>query len=185
MPTGGAIGAGRVDGRESLLAHAEALHHLARHLVRDRAQAEDLVQETYARAFRALPRMEPGSGSRAWLCRILRNAHLDACRRERRSPFDRDASPADAAERARPADGALRGDAELEMLRAVVAREISSALQRLPEGARLVVLLDAEGFSEEEIAEAMDCPAGTVKSRLSRGRAELRELLADYRRQER
>ncbi len=175
---GGAAGSGRAD----LLSHADALYRLARHLARDPADAEDLVQESYARAFRALDRFSPGSDLRAWLFRILRNAFLDTCRRERRSPLDPEADAEAAAARPGPEDGALRGDRELERLRGIVGAEIEAALRLLPEDARLVVLLDLEGLAEAEIAEVMDCAPGTVKSRLSRSRAALRERLADYRR---
>jgi RNA polymerase sigma-70 factor (ECF subfamily) len=173
---------GAREGAGDPLRHADALYHLARHLARDAAEAEDLVQETYARAFRALERFSPGTDLRAWLFRILRNAFLDTRRRESRSPLDPDADPEAAARRPSPDDGALRGDRELERLRGIVGTEIEAALRQLPEEARLVVLLDLEGLAEAEIAEVMGCAVGTVKSRLSRGRAALRELLADYRR---
>lgn len=164
------------------LAYADALYNLARHLAHDAADAEDLVQETYARAFRSMGRFSAGTNLRAWLFRILRNAHLDTRRRANRSPFDPDADLDAAVEHPAPHDGALRGDQELERLRGVVGAEIEAALRQLPEEARLAVLLDTEGFTEAEIAEVMGCAVGTVKSRLSRSRAALRERLADYRR---
>ncbi|HSB19608.1 MAG TPA: sigma-70 family RNA polymerase sigma factor [Anaeromyxobacteraceae bacterium] len=175
-------GGAREGANEDPLRHADGLYQLARHLARDAADAEDLVQETYARAFRAMERFSPGTDLRAWLFRILRNAFLDTRRRESRSPLDRDADLEAVAERPAPEEGALRGDRELERLRGIVGSEIEAALRQLSEEARLVVLLDLEGLAEAEIADVMGCAAGTVKSRLSRGRAALRELLADYRR---
>lgn len=173
---GGAAGAGG-----DPLDHLEALHHLARHLTRRPADAEDLVQETYARALRGQARLAPGADLRAWLFRILRNAFLDGRRREARSPIE--PAPAEGAQDGSPASGgALRGEAELEQLRRVVGTEIEAALQGLPEEGRTVVLLDLEGLGEAEIAEVMGCARGTVKSRLSRARAALRERLAEYRR---
>jgi RNA polymerase sigma-70 factor (ECF subfamily) len=163
------------------LQHAGALLHLARFLTRDAPEAEDLVQETYARAFRALARGAPGGELRPWLFRILRNAFLDTRRRDRRSPIEPDDGHAE--DRPQPEDGALRGDRELERLRGVVGAEIEGALRSLSEDARQVVLLDQEGLGEVEIAEVMGCAPGTVKSRLSRARAALRERLADYRRE--
>jgi RNA polymerase sigma-70 factor, ECF subfamily len=172
--SGGAAGAGG-----DPLVHLDALHNLARHLTHRPADAEDLVQETYARALRARAGLAPGADLRAWLFRILRNAFLDGRRREARSPID----PAPGGTEA-PAAGErlLRGDAELEQLRRVVGSEIEAALRALPEDGRTVVLLDLEGLGEAEIAEVMGCPRGTVKSRLSRARAALRERLAEYRR---
>jgi RNA polymerase sigma-70 factor (ECF subfamily) len=166
------------------LAYLDALHRLARHLVRGSAEAEDLVQETYARALRAAPRLPAGADLRAWLFRILRNAFLDGRRREARSPIDPAADgDIDAVEAVRgPKDGALRGDAELEVLRRVVGEEIEAALRALPEEGRTVVLLDLEGLAEEEIALVLGCPKGTVKSRLFRARCALRARLAEYRR---
>jgi RNA polymerase sigma-70 factor (ECF subfamily) len=162
------------------LAHLDALYRLARHLARGGAEAEDLVQETYMRAFRSASTFAPGSDLRAWLFRILRNAWLDLRRREGRAPVDPQAD-AEAVPAGGP-DGWLRGDAELERLRRVVGEEIEAALRALPEEARMVVLLDLEGFTEGEMAEVMGCAPGTVKSRLSRARAVLRARLAEYRR---
>jgi RNA polymerase sigma-70 factor (ECF subfamily) len=169
------------------LVHADGLYRLARHLCRTGADAEDLVQETYVRAFRALERADlpPGSDQRAWLFRILRNAFVDLERRARRSPI----GPGDGDEAAdgttAPDDAWLRGDVELDRMRGLVAGEIEAALRALGEDARTLILLDLEGFSEAELGQAMGCARGTVKSRLSRARAALRERLAEYGRVER
>ncbi len=165
-------------GREAL-AHTDALYNLARYLTGKDADAEDLVQETYVRAFGAADRFVAGSNLKAWLFRILRNAFIDATRRRRRQPPGAELTDEIAAGDA-GGDGALRGDAELERLRTVVGQEIEEALMSLSEDGRMVVLLDLEGLSEAEIAEVTGCPAGTVKSRLSRARAALRERLRDY-----
>jgi RNA polymerase sigma-70 factor (ECF subfamily) len=156
---------------------------VARRLTRRPADAEDLVQETYARALRGAARFTPGTDLRAWLFRVLRNAFLDGRRREARGlPIDGDADPDLAPQPGAAAEGWLRGDAELERLRRVVGEEIEEALRALPEDARTVVLLDLEGLGEAEIAEVMGCAPGTVKSRLHRARAALRARLAEYRR---
>ncbi len=165
------------------LAHADALYNLARYLTGNRADAEDLVQETYARAYRALQRFAPGTDLKAWLFRILRNAFLDVRRRSARSPIDEQASAeGDADAPAAGEDAWLRGDADLERMRGLVGAEIEAALASLQEDSRTIVLLDLEGFTEAEVAAVMGCPTGTVKSRLSRARSVLRERLADYRR---
>ncbi len=164
------------------LAHLDALFRVARRLTGRTADAEDLVQETYARALRGAGGFAPGTNLKAWLFRVLRNAFLDTRRKEGRSPVDAAADPDAAAGVPEAGEGWLRGDAELERLRGVVGEEIEEALRALPEEARTVVLLDVEGFGEAEIAEVMSCAPGTVKSRLSRARAALRVRLAEYRR---
>ncbi len=163
------------------LVHLDALRRVALRLTRRPGDAEDLVQETYLRAYRGADRFLPGTSLRAWLCRVMRNAFLDGRRREGRNPVDAVADLEEVAA-AEHGGGLLRGDAELDLLRRVVASEIEGALRSLPEDARMVVLLDVEGFAEAEIAVALDCAPGTVKSRLHRARLALRRRLADYRR---
>ena len=166
-------------GREAL-AYADTLYNLARYLTRNPSDAEDLVQETYARALGAAHQFTPGTNLKAWLFRILRNTYLSQYRHERHNPtvggLDTVAPAAQAAE---PAQW-LRGDLELDRLRKVVGEEIERALMSLSEEARTVILLDLEGLTETEVAQVVGCAVGTVKSRLARGRAALRALLQDY-----
>jgi RNA polymerase sigma-70 factor (ECF subfamily) len=162
------------------LAHLDALYRLARHLTNDDEDAEDLVQETYARALGKRAQFVPGSNVRAWLFRILRNLYVDGWRRSKARPEREhlgDEEPPEIAGRHREV---LRGDEELDRLRRVVAEDIEAALQALSVDARTIVLLDHEGLSYEELAEVLGCEIGTVRSRLSRARARLRELLGDY-----
>jgi RNA polymerase sigma-70 factor, ECF subfamily len=162
------------------LAYVDALHNLARHLTGNQADAEDLVQETYARALRAEAQFTPGTNLKAWLFRILRNTFVSSYRRRRRDPTVAGLDPIEA-ESAGALDQAwLRDDVELDRLRKVVAEEIEAALMTLSEDARTVILLDLEGFTEVEVGEVLGCPVGTVKSRLSRARAALRLKLRDY-----
>jgi RNA polymerase sigma-70 factor, ECF subfamily len=166
-------------GREAL-AYADTLFNLARYLTGKEADAEDLVQETYARALRAADQFTPGTNLKAWLFRILRNTFLSEYRRRRHSPVvggldtvEPTVEPA--------ADAAwLLGDLELDRLRAIVAEEIEAAMLALSEEARLVILLDLEGLTEVEVGQVLGCPVGTVKSRLARARATLRQKLRDY-----
>jgi RNA polymerase sigma-70 factor, ECF subfamily len=176
-------GTRRDDPGQLLLGLADVLYDLAWHLTRDRGEAEDLVQEAFARALRAWSQFEPGTDLKAWVLRILRNAWLDRCRHERRSPVS-PAAGEDPEEGAPPPaeDGSLRGDVELGRLRGLVARDIENALSGLGEEQRTVILLDLEGLTEAEMSSVMGCLPGTVKSRLSRARAALRARLLDYRR---
>ena len=162
------------------LAYVDVLHNLARYLTGNETDAEDLVQETYARALRAEHQFAPGTNLKAWLFRILRNTFLSSYRRRRNDPtvggLDTVAAETDAAT---PSDWLL-GDVELDRLRKVVADEIEAALMTLSEESRTVILLDLEGLTEVEVADVVGCAVGTVKSRLARARAALRQKLKDY-----
>jgi RNA polymerase sigma-70 factor (ECF subfamily) len=135
------------------LAYADGLYNFARHLSHNATEAEDLVQETYARALGAAGQFEEGGNLKAWLYRILRNTFLDLYRREQRA----------------------RTDSGLDTV--VDERGPTSDEGAAPRQARVAVLLDLEGFSEAEMAELLGCAPGTVKSRLFRARAALRERL--------
>ena len=158
------------------LAYADVLYDLARWLEREPSRAEDLVQETYARALAAARRFEPGSNLKAWLCTILRNAHLDRRRRSKNDPIE----PADEPDALDETSSPTAAELGPEQLRALVAEEVATAVHVLPETFRTIILLDLEGLSEQEIAGVMGCAPGTVKSRLSRARAELRRRLVDH-----
>jgi RNA polymerase sigma factor (sigma-70 family) len=157
------------------LAHADALYNHARRLTQNADDADELVQETYSRALAGAHSFTAGN-LKAWLFTILRNAFIDFYRRGRHQPALGDLDVIDGAADPWP----LRGDLELDGLRGLVADEIEAALATLSDGARTIVLLDVEGFTESEIAEVLACPVGTVKSRLSRARGLLREKLKDY-----
>jgi RNA polymerase sigma-70 factor (ECF subfamily) len=106
----------------------------------------------------------------------MRNAFIDQRRRDKATPVESGLDE----ERAAPSAEPLRGDTELDHLRGIVQGDIAAALATLSADARTIVLLDMEGFSEAELAEVLDCAQGTVKSRLSRARSQLRERLRDY-----
>ena len=164
------------------LDHVDALYSVARNLTGRDTDAEDLVQETYTRAIAAWAHFTPGTNLRAWLFRILRNAHIDAYRRAQTNPVHGGFDDEFAADTTTSTREPIRGDAELERLRGAVTADIEAALASLSVDSRAIILLDLEGFTETELAEALGCAVGTVKSRLARARAILRERLQDYRR---
>ena len=161
------------------LSHLDALYNLARWLVRDPVEAEDLVQETYLRAIRGAHQFQPGTNLRAWLFQILRNTFFTLYKRKAREP---EAMDPDVLDGMSPGIGGAAGDGRLAgPPDGTAGLDLTAALQRLPEEYRSVVLLaDLEDFTMTEVAHIMACPVGTVKSRLFRARAILRELLRDY-----
>jgi RNA polymerase sigma-70 factor (ECF subfamily) len=166
-------------GREAL-AYADGLYNLARYLTGNDADAEDLVQETYALALRAAGQFARGTNLKAWLFRILRNAFISGYRRQRRNPTVGGLDTTDPHGQEAASGEWPRDDMEMEQMRNVVAEDIEKALMSLSEEARTVVLMDLEGFTEAEAAQVLACAVGTVKSRLARARATLRQLLKDY-----
>lgn len=168
---------------EEMLGHTDVLYGVALRMTRNAAAAEDLVQDTFVKALGALEQFTPGTNLKAWLVRILTNTFIN---RYKRTGLDRTATEGPAAEQL--ADGwigaatmrALR-DPESTMLRRIVEDELVKALEALPEEFRMpVVLSDVEGMSYKEIATALDCPIGTVMSRLHRGRRLLQQSLASH-----
>jgi RNA polymerase sigma-70 factor (ECF subfamily) len=148
------------------LRHLDALYRTALRMTRSEADAEDLVQETYIRAFRFREQFTLGTNMKAWLFRILTNTFINTYRR---MATDRAASSSP--------------DPEAELLNNVVDTEVTDALEELPEKFRTTVLLDVEGFSYKEIAEMLSVPIGTVMSRLHRGRKFLQKRLYDLARE--
>lgn len=166
-------------GREAL-AHADALFNLARYLTGNDADAEDLVQETYAHALRSAAQFNPGTNLKAWLFRILRNNFISRYRRQRHDPTEGGLDTVDPHGEEAGSAGRPESGTDPDPFRNVVARDVERALMRLSEEARTAILLDLEGFTEEEVAQVAGCPVGTVKSRLARARQALREYLKDY-----
>src|SRR5688572_3910405 len=156
---------------EQALDHVDELYGLARHLCATPSDAEDIVQETYARALGGVARLTPESNLRAWLFRILRNCFIDQARRKK---VVLEIADDHVGERL---TGETWDAAALDQLRYLAAADLERALATLPIELRFIVLLDAQGFSEAEIAEIARCAPGTVKSRLSRARARLRAAL--------
>jgi len=170
--------------------HMPSLYAAAMRMTRNRADAEDLVQETYLKAYRAFGGFEEGTNLRAWLYRILTNTFINIYRAKKRRP---DESNLDDVEdlylyrRLGALEAAQAGrSAEDEVLDSFTEIEVKSALEALPEQFRMAVLLaDVEGFQYKEIAEILDIPIGTVMSRLHRGRRALQKSLFEFGRQRR
>jgi RNA polymerase sigma-70 factor (ECF subfamily) len=160
--------------RREALAHVDALHGFARYLAGTDSDADDLVQETYARAFGASEQYVHGSNMKAWLYRILRNAFVDRRRRDVKGPIG-PLSIDDVDESALASTASAGFDADR-----VTSADLEAAMLALPEASRTVILLDLDGFDEGEAAAVLGCAPGTIKSRLFRARAALRELLKDY-----
>ncbi|VTX67541.1 ECF RNA polymerase sigma factor SigR [Actinomyces naeslundii] len=168
------------------LPYLDQLYGAALRMTRNRADAEDLVQDAYAKAFGSFHQYRPGTNLKAWLYRILTNTFINSYRKKQREPLQSDAETVEdwQLHRAASHDSVGLPSAENLALDALPDSDIKDALGQLTEDRRLAVYLaDVEGFSYKEIAEIMDTPIGTVMSRLHRGRRQLRELLADYARE--
>jgi RNA polymerase sigma-70 factor (ECF subfamily) len=171
----------RVRFEEEALALADQVYRVARRLVRSREEAEDLVQETYSRAFRSWQSYTPGTNMRAWLLRILTNLNVDRGRRAQRAPDQTPIEENDYYLANKMASSA--GEEVLEQDR-VVERlsqdSVVDALSSLPHDFRdVVVLVDIGEFSYADAAQILDVPIGTVMSRLHRGRRQLKQRLAE------
>jgi RNA polymerase sigma-70 factor, ECF subfamily len=159
------------------------LYGAALRMTRNPADAEDLVQETFVKAFSAFSSYTDGTNLKAWLFRILTNAFINTYRKKQRQPLQTGTDDLDDWQMRHTqayATGQLRS-AEAEALDRLPNDLINNALAELPEERRVAVYLaDVEGFSYQEIADIMETPIGTVMSRLHRGRKHLRTLLEDY-----
>jgi RNA polymerase sigma-70 factor, ECF subfamily len=157
------------------------LYSAAYRLTRNAADAEDLVQETYLRAFRSFHQFQPGTNLKAWLYRILTNTFINSYRKRQREPQTvSDDEIEDWYLYSKMSDEGFEPSAETAVLESLPDEDVQEALSSLPEQFRIAVLLaDVEGFSYKEIADITGVPIGTVMSRLHRGRKALEKRLWD------
>ena len=170
---------------EQAMTHMAGLYSAALRMTRNPADAEDLVQETYLKAYRSFASYEEGTNLRAWLYRILTNTYINAYRAKQRRPTEADLGEVEDLYLYRRI-GALEAatasrSAEDQLMDMFTDDEVKNAMEALPETFRMAVYLaDVEDFSYKEIAEILDVPIGTVMSRLHRGRKAMQKALFDY-----
>ena len=171
----------RVRFEEEVLELADQVYRVARRLVSSREEAEDLVQETYARAFRSRRSYQPGTNLRAWIFRILTNLNIDRGRREQRAPATQPIEEGDYFLYNRLESTIPDGQADEErVLERLSQNDVVNALAEVPHDFRdVLVLVDIGDFSYADAAQILDIPIGTVMSRLHRGRRILKQQLAE------
>ncbi|HVM55483.1 MAG TPA: sigma-70 family RNA polymerase sigma factor [Acidimicrobiales bacterium] len=170
---------------DQAMEHMDSLYAGALRMTRNPADAEDLVQETYLKAYRGFGGFQEGTNLKAWLFRILTNTYINRYRQQKRRPEETDLDDVEDFYLYRRLGGIdearISKSAEDTLLELFTDDEVKDALESLPESFRMAVLLaDVEGFAYKEIAEILDIPIGTVMSRLHRGRKALQKALYDF-----
>jgi RNA polymerase sigma-70 factor (ECF subfamily) len=161
--------------------HKDILFNFALRTTGDKDDAHDLLQETFMKAFRFWDKYEKGTNIRAWLFRIMKNSYINRYRKETREPGMVDYDDVENFYDSIRDDSTDSNDLQKRMYNNMLSDEVTEALQSLPEDFRTVVILcDIEGLMYDEISEFLNCPIGTVRSRLHRGRKMLEEKLYDY-----
>lgn len=166
---------------EEIIPHLDALYNFGLRLTSDPNDAEDLVQDTIVKAYRFFSSYEKGTNAKAWLFRILKNSYINNYRKKSKKPQQVDYDEVATFYETIRAERTETSDLEDKMFRELIDDELSNALDNIPEDFRTVVLLcDVEDFTYEEIANMLDVPIGTIRSRLHRGRNLLKAELMDY-----
>jgi RNA polymerase sigma-70 factor (ECF subfamily) len=170
-----------IDFEREALPHMDALYNFALRMTGDPDDANDLLQETFLKAYRFFDKFERGTNCKAWLFRIMKNSFINIYRRVSKEPDKVDYDDVEEFYHSIRAESTDPNDLEERLFSNLLDDDVSRALEELPEDFRTVVILcDIEGFTYEEIAEFVECPIGTVRSRLHRGRKMLRANLFDY-----
>lgn len=169
------------DFNEEIIPHLDALYNFGLRLTSDPNDAEDLVQDTIVKAYRFFSSYEKGTNAKAWLFRILKNSYINNYRKKSKKPQEVDYDEVATFYETIRAERTETSDLEDKMFRELIDDDISKALNDIPEDFRTVVLLcDVEDFTYEEIANMLDVPIGTIRSRLHRGRNLLKAQLLEY-----
>ncbi len=163
------------------LPHIHAMYNFGYRLTLDRDDAKDLVQDTYLKAYRFIDSFQQGTNAKAWLFRILKNSFINDYRKKSKEPSKVDYQDVETYYNSEEVDRQITPDLRVESLSNMIGDEVSNALNSLDVDFRTVIILcDLEGFKYEEMAKILDIPIGTVRSRLHRARALLKEKLSQY-----
>ncbi|MCC5943227.1 MAG: sigma-70 family RNA polymerase sigma factor [Balneolaceae bacterium] len=169
------------DFNDEIIPHLDALYNFGLRLTSDPNDAEDLVQDTIVKAYRFFSSYEKGTNAKAWLFRILKNSYINNYRKKSKKPHEVDYDEVATFYETIRDERTETSDLEDKMFRELIDDDLSNALDSIPEDFRTVVLLcDVEDFTYEEIANMLDVPIGTIRSRLHRGRNLLKAQLMDY-----
>ncbi len=169
------------DFNDEIIPHLDALYNFGLRLTADPNDAEDLVQDTIVKAYRFFSSYEKGTNAKAWLFRILKNSYINNYRKKSKKPQEVDYDEVATFYETIRDERTETSDLEDKMFRELIDDDLSEALDSIPEDFRTVVLLcDVEDFTYEEIANMLDVPIGTIRSRLHRGRNLLKAQLMDY-----
>lgn len=161
--------------------HINSMYNFAYRLTFDQDDANDLVQDTYLKAFRFIHSFEKGTNAKAWLFRILKNSFINDYRKKSKEPAKVDYQEVESYYNSDDVDRTITTDLRVESLQDMIGDEISNALNSLDVDFRTVIILcDLEGFKYDEMAKILDIPIGTVRSRLHRARNLLKEKLSEY-----
>lgn len=166
---------------KEFMPHIDSMYNFAFRLTMDEDDANDLVQDTYLKAFRFISSFEQGTNAKAWLFRILKNSFINDYRKKSKEPAKVDYQDVETTYNSEDAETEHTVDLRAESVSDLIGDEVATALNSLPVDFRTVIILcDIEGFTYEEMAKILDIPIGTVRSRLHRARNLLKDKLRDY-----